>query len=116
MPMVVMPPSSAARVSFRLFLEGTLVADMDVGVEDAGQHRLARCVVDIRCLYGQVFADGGDPSLRDADIGVDKADSRDDEGPAFDQERERIANRAHLFTSFGRYSFVNAFGFFDPCI
>ena len=76
---MVTPPSTAARVSrLRFLVERTFVSNMGVRIEDAWKHNLARRGVDVLRLAGKIVANGGDLAVRNANVGINEANPRDD--------------------------------------
>ena len=70
---------------------GLLVADMDVRVENPGQHRAPGGVVGFGAGILQVFADHRDLAVSDPDVGLELADAGDDQRAIANDEVERFA-------------------------
>ena len=76
-----------ARLGLRLFVERALVSDMHMRIEDPGKHRPSAGIEDVLGPCGKVVAERDDLATRDADVGVDRAHTRNDQRSACDDER-----------------------------
>ena len=77
-----------ARLRLRLLLERSLVPDMGVRIENAGQHHLAARVERLLGRPRQILAEGHDAAPGDGDVCVDLPDARDHQRPVADQQVE----------------------------
>ena len=81
-----------AGFALRLVFERKLVADVDVRIEDSGQHDLAAGVEHVLRRSGKLLADGGNAAAADADVRRHGADARNDERAVAEDEIEAGAH------------------------
>ncbi len=76
----------SAGLGLGLLVVGTLVADVGVRIEDAGQHHFALCIIDLASRAREVLAQRDDLVAGDAHVRSDATYARDDKGPAADDQ------------------------------
>jgi hypothetical protein len=75
----------------------SFVADMGMGVENAGQHRPASGVVSLGGWLHEIFAQRDDLAARDSDIRLDLAHAGDNQGSVANEQIERSRVTGFLF-------------------